>query len=238
MNPLSFGERLKSSLKKEYIREDLLAGLLVLGPVVLTLYIVFTIISFFGNFFAKLLILLPFISHIPPILKTLIGVIVGVILIYVTGLSVRLFFGFELQRFLDRIMSKIPVVRSIYNAIRDLFQFLHPSQDLKQGAGRFVVFKISEDGPYLAGFVTSPKPLENNGKRYYTIFMPTTPNPTTGFFFMVEEKNLSFVDLDYEDALKFVITAGIFMPEGGENIKNGLAKLYKKVSKESTGKDS
>lgn len=231
----SFWQRVKSSFKKEYLREDVIAGLIVLGPVVVTLYIVFTVISIFGNFFAQLLILLPFITQIPSYVKTLIGALVGLIVVYLTGLSVRLFFGLELEKFLNKVMNRIPVVKTIYNAIRDLIKFISPTSEKKFSSSKVVVFRIGKSGTYLLGFVTSDKPIENNGKRFYTIFMPTTPNPTTGFFFIVEEEDLSFLDLDYEDAIKLIMTAGIIMPEGGESLKDGLTELLKKTNEKSSG---
>ncbi|MEO0272386.1 MAG: DUF502 domain-containing protein [candidate division WOR-3 bacterium] len=230
-----FWQKVRSSLKKEYVKQDLITGLIVLGPVVLTLYIVFTVISIFGNFFAQLLILLPFITQIPSIVKTLIGATVGFVVVYLTGLSVRLFFGLELENFFTKMMNRIPVVKTIYNAIRDLVRFISPTSEKKFSSSKIVVFRIGKSGTYLLGFVTSDKPIESNGKKFYTIFMPTTPNPTTGFFFLVEEEDLSFVDIDYEDAIKLIMTAGIIMPEGGESLRDGLARLLKKVNEESSG---
>lgn len=239
MERKSFFKKFRESFKRENLRNDLLAGLIVLGPVVLTLYILSLIVSVFGNFFAKILSLLPFIAGIPPFLKTLIGLVIGIFLIYITGLSVRLFFGIELEKFFDRSMSRIPIVKTIYNAARELVKFVGTSQEKKLTAGRVAIFTLSDDGPYLMGFVTRDNPLEYGSKRFYTVFMPTTPNPTTGFYLMVEEDRLSFVDIDFNEAFKIIMTAGISISiKGGENIKNGLAQILEKVGRKDSKQGS
>ncbi|MDI6850945.1 MAG: DUF502 domain-containing protein [bacterium] len=232
--PRRFLERVKDSfkIKKENIRSDFIAGLIVLGPLVLTLYILALLISIFGNFFANLILLLPFIREIPTFFRTLIGLIMGLVLIYLTGLSVRLFFGFELEYFINRVMSKIPVVNTIYNAARELVKFISSSQERKITAGKVVVFAISDNGPFLMGFVTRDEPLEKDDKKFYTVFYPTTPNPTTGFYLLVEENRLCFLDMDFNEAFKIIMTSGIGLNrEGGEKLKNGLAILFEKINK-------
>uniref|UniRef100_A0A7V3ZY01 DUF502 domain-containing protein n=1 Tax=candidate division WOR-3 bacterium TaxID=2052148 RepID=A0A7V3ZY01_UNCW3 len=230
--PHRFLGRIKDSFKKENIRGDFIAGLIVLGPLVLTLYILSLLISVFGNFFANLILLLPFIQEIPAFLRTLIGLIIGMVLIYLTGLSVRLFFGFELEYFINSVMSKIPVVNTIYNATRELVKFISSSQERKIAAGKVVLFAISDNGPFLMGFVTREEPLEKEGKKFYTVFSPTTPNPTTGFYLLVEEEKICFLDMDFNDAFKIIMTSGIGLDkEGGEKLKNGLALLSKKINK-------
>jgi len=237
MENQSFWQKFKSSFKKQYLREDFATGLIVLGPIVLTIYIVLTVISIFGNIFAKVLVLLPFVSHIPPILKTLLGVVFGLLLIYLAGISVRLFFGFELEIFLKNLVSRIPLVNSIYNAIRELLLFITRSSEKKVG-GKVALFRLTDDGPSMIGFVTQEKPLVVDGKGFYSVFMPTTPNPTTGFYFLVNEKDIQFLDMDFEEAFKIIMTAGIASSEeGGEILKHGLARLFKELNEKASGEN-
>ena len=230
--PKKFLQKLKDSFRKENLREDFIAGLVVLGPLVLTLYILWVVISLFGNFFAQLVLLLPFVREIPPFLKTLIGLFIGLVLLYLAGLSVRLFFGFELENYIHRLMSRIPLVRTIYNASRELMKFIGGSQERKVTSGKVVLFTIGDEGPFLMGFLTKEEPFEKDGKRYYMVFSPTVPNPTTGFYLIVEEKRLAFLDMDFNEAFKVIMTAGIGLDrEGGEKLKNGLASLFEKINK-------
>lgn len=226
-------KKLKELFNSDNLKRDFLTGLIALGPLILTLYILFTFISLFGNFFANLLLLIPGVESIPPIVKTIIGFLIGLILVFLAGLSARIFIEFQLESFINNLVSKIPLVNTIYNAVRDLLGFFSMSKEKNLQQSRTALFKLNDGGPYFLGFVTREAPLEVDGKKIYTVFMPTTPNPTTGFYFLVEESRLVFVDLDLTDAFKIIMTAGLSLDiKGGESLYNGFAELLKKTDQQ------
>ncbi|MDD5572213.1 MAG: DUF502 domain-containing protein, partial [Candidatus Hydrothermia bacterium] len=227
-SPISF-RKLKGSFKKETVREDFITGLLVLGPLLVTIYLVVFLVSVIGNFFARIVAPVPFVGSVPPFLKTIFGLVIGILLIYIAGLLVRLVFGLELESFVNRTVNRIPVVKTIYSAVREFLKYITNPRSIKISSGRVVLFTISDGGPFLMGFLTRDEPLEVEGKRFYMVFMPTTPNPTTGFYFVVEESRLSFVDMSFEEGTKIAMTAGISMnTQGGEIIQNGIAEVLKR----------
>jgi uncharacterized membrane protein len=199
---------------KKKMKRIFLTGLAVVIPAGLTIYILFFIIDVMDS----LLRVIPdsyhpdrlFQVHIPGL-----GVIVTVILIFICGLVTTSYFGNRLFRFGERIVGKIPFVRSLYQAIKRIAESLF--MDKAQSFKKVVVCEYPRRGIYSIGFITGSP----NGQIQQSlggdspcvgVYIPCALTPTTGVFVMVPRDELIEVKMTVEEAFTLIISAGIVTP--------------------------
>ena len=197
------------------LKKYFLTGLLVLIPISLSIYIL-KIVSTTADRFVGLLpprynpgTYLPF--HIPGL-----GFIITLIVIFLVGLVTANFVGRKLVDGIGLLFSRIPLVRSIYTGAKEIVQtfILDRSSQFRQ----VVLVEYPRKGTYCIAFVTgSPKGelASKVGGDLLNLFVPTTPNPTSGFYLLVPEKDLTPLDITVEQAFKLVMSAGLVAPEEG-----------------------
>ncbi|MBU1744835.1 MAG: DUF502 domain-containing protein [Proteobacteria bacterium] len=199
---------------KKRMKRIFLTGLAVVIPVGLTIYILSLIIGMMDS----LLNVIPAQYQPDTLLKFHIpglGVIVTVILIFVCGLVTTSYLGNRLVRFGERLVGKIPFVRSVYNAIKRIADSLF--MDKAQSFKRVVLVEYPRRGVYSVGFVTGTpngeiqKAIGQKG-RCIGVFMPLALTPTTGFFIMVPQDELIELRMTVEEAFTLIISAGIVSP--------------------------
>lgn len=142
-----------------------------------------------------------------------IGIVTLLLIIFVTGVIARNYLGKKLVDFGDQIVQRIPLINRVYLAMKQISQafFSSRSEVIKKP----VLFEFPRKGMYSIGFYTQDVhwPLRNSVKQdLAAIFMPTTPNPTTGFLIFLPKSELMEIDLSVEEALKLVISGGIISP--------------------------
>ncbi|MCX5858473.1 MAG: DUF502 domain-containing protein, partial [Proteobacteria bacterium] len=118
--------------------------------------------------------------------------------------------GKKILKFWDHQVTKIPLIRSIYGSVRQLLESLFMQTGHK--FQRVVLIEFPRSGMYSVAFITGEpkKEIENKtGKKLLNIFYPTTPNPTSGFFIMLPEDEVTELDMSVEDAFKLIISGGI-----------------------------
>ena len=137
-----------------------------------------------------------------------IEILITIILITLIGWVSLSFLGKKLLEFLNNLLKKIPILRTIYSAIGQMTESFTKSGDAKKSV---VVIEYPRKGIWVVGFATK----ENNGEiskktneELVNIFVPTTPNPTSGFLLMVPKKDLIYLDMSFEEASKFIVSAG------------------------------
>jgi len=200
---------LKVNLKKIF-----LTGLAVVMPVGLTLYIFFFLIDVMDS----LLLILPFKYqpdgflpfHVPGL-----GAIVTLVLIFLTGLMTRSYFGNKLVTLGERFFDKIPFIRSVYQAMKQVADTVF--SDRARSFKKVVLFRFPNRNVYSIGFITGVPNGEFKAKighdcRYVSVFMPTAPNPTTGLYMIMPEDELIHMDISVEEAFTMIISTGIVMP--------------------------
>lgn len=147
-----------------------------------------------------------------------IEVFLVLILIFIIGLVMhnivlkRLLHGF--LQLIESFMFQIPLIRSVYGGIKQLVHAF--SMQDKLSFKRVVFVEFPRHGIYSLGFLTSELPAEvapNKEGKYYNIFIPTTPNPTSGFFVILPETSISVVNLSRQEAMAMIISGGIIQPE-------------------------
>jgi uncharacterized membrane protein len=204
---------------KHFFRANLLAGILFLVPVMAT----FFFLRMFLGWVDGLLDILPARFHPETFLPFPIPGL-GLILLFgtllLTGFLVRNYLGRKLVRLWDQVIEAIPLVSKVYLAFKQLVEtvFNRQTQDFK----RVVLVVWPREGSYVLGFVTGAATGETQRKtqkKVINVFVPTTPNPTSGYFLMVDEDTLIPLDLSVEDAFKMMMSGGILTPPENNNKK-------------------
>ena len=186
------------------IRNYFLTGIFVLIPIGITLYLSLFIIKISSNILPKELNpnnYLPF--EIPGI-----EIIIAVIIITFIGWLSLSFLGKKIFELINRILKRIPILRTIYSAINQMTESLTKSDNKQKSV---VLLEYPKKDVWAVGFATKEnKGIINDkiGNELVNVFVPTTPNPTSGFLLMVPKKNLIFLDITFEQASKFIVSAG------------------------------
>ena len=197
----------KQNIKKSLfssIRNNFIAGIVVLIPIGITLYLTLFIIRVSGRIIPKEINpnnYLPF--NIPGV-----EIIIALLVITFIGWLSLSFLGKKFFEIFNNVLKKIPILRTIYSAIGQMTQTLTKS-DSKQKS--VVLLEYPRKGIWAVGFATKENEgiIKNKiGEDIMNIFVPTTPNPTSGFLLMVPKKELIYLDVSFEQASKFIVSAG------------------------------
>ena len=202
-------ERLKQDL-----RNDLIAGLLVLIPLATTIWLTITIATWVINFLTQIPKQLNPFDGLNPILVNILNLLVGLAVpllsILVIGLMARNIAGRWLLDVGERLLHAIPLAGQVYKTLKQLLETL-----LKDSNGKFrrvVLVEYPRQGIWSIGFVTGviSNEIQNHISRpVISIFVPTTPNPTTGWYAIVPEEEVINLSISVEDAFKIVVSGGI-----------------------------
>jgi len=134
------------------------------------------------------------------------------IIIGFIGFFTNKLLGRKIFNFFENIFTKIPLIGSIYSSLKKLFSFFaKEDDDTVQKFQKVVFIPFPTKETYCVAFSTGEKII--NGQKYITTFMPTTPNPTTGFLMLVKEQDVIECDYTVEDAIQYIISAGIIQPD-------------------------
>ena len=141
------------------------------------------------------------------------GVILTLVLVLVTGLIVANFFGRRIVGAWESLLSRIPLVRSVYGAVKQITASLFA--DASQSFREVVLVEYPRRGLWMLAFVTgdTPKKFQSvAGQDLINIYVPTTPNPTSGFYIMVPPSDVKRLDVPVEVGLKMILSAGVVNP--------------------------
>ncbi len=196
-----------------YLRTSFITGLLVWLPLLVTIFV----IKFLVDLLSKSLLLLPHQFqpdvligfHVPGI-----GVIITLLVIVLTGVIAANFIGRRLVELGDALMSRIPVVRTIYTGVKQVTDTLFAPNG--QSFRKVLLVEYPCRGVWSIAFQTGEpgKEIDKHlgGEAMVSYFVPTTPNPTSGFLMMAPKSQVIEVDMSVDQALKFVISLGVVQP--------------------------
>jgi uncharacterized membrane protein len=196
------------------IRAYLLGGLLVLGPTALSVWVLWRTFVWIDSLLGKYL-RFPWLDYkqIPGL-----GLIAMLILLLVSGWMASLFAGFTLVRAWDRALARLPLFRVIYNPAKQLGEaFLTPGR--RTVFRQVVLVQWPHPGTWAIGFVTATPPRalsERAGSELMSVFVPSTPNPTTGFYHLIPRERVVEVDLTVEQGIQMIVSGGVVRPEDSE----------------------
>lgn len=194
---------------RAFLKRYFLTGLLVITPIwgtVLILKTLFvTVDSILGDAVSGIV---PPQYNVPGL-----GIAALVLLIFTTGLLAANFIGGQIVKWWEEWLNRVPVVRGIYSTLKSMTDILSFKE--KDRFHRVVLIQFPKNGHYCFAFVTgvtrgeiqdiSPDPLLN-------VYVPTSPNPTSGYFLLVPEKEVMPVDISVEEAMKLIVSGGLYSP--------------------------
>ncbi len=202
----------------EATRRYFVAGVVFFAPIGITLWALASIVVWLDGLILPhfLRLILPGVDE--PVRLPILGMLFTFFVIILLGVVARHLFGGELQRAWERLLGRVPVARSIYGGVKQLFEAIFTSDRTSQ-FNRVVLVEYPRKGIYALAFTTGPARgvvQEATEKRMINCFLPTTPNPTSGFYLLVPEDEVTEANLTVEEAFKLVMSAGIVSP-GDEN---------------------
>jgi len=219
------------------LRNYLLTGLIIVGPISITLYIVWWFVNLIDGWIKPLLPSLndiqrhlPFelpipVSALPDIPG--VGLIVAIIGLMLIGALTANLFGRTLFGYGEMMLERMPIVRNLYSALKQIFETV-----LSKSGSSFKKVGLIEyprKGIHSLVFISTETRGEiqtrHGGEQLMSVFLPTTPNPTSGFLLFVPEKDVRVLDMSVEEAAKLMIGAGLVVPEHAETMAGAAERL-------------
>jgi len=194
----------------------LVAGVLTFAPLGITIWAIAWIIQRLDDLLLPRVLRLLFPGLEEPPNLPFVGAIFTLLVILLFGVVARHLFGREIVRLWEQLLSRVPVARTIYAAVKQLVDAVFGSGS-QASFRRVVLIEFPRTGVYSIGFITGSAPALLGGGAtadLVNVFVPTTPNPTTGFFLMVPERDLRPLPITVDQAFKLVISAGLLAPDG------------------------
>jgi len=196
------------------IKKYIVAGLLVWLPLAVTVFIVKLVVDLLDNIF----LLLP-AEYQPAIVLGFsvpgFGIIVAISILIVTGMLAANLFGRRLFELWEAILNRIPLVRSIYNIVKQISTTILDSNG--KSFRKVVMLQYPRKGIWSIGFLTNEYvsiDIEGLNENLVAVFVSTTPNPTSGFVLMVSHEEIIDLDMTVEEGFKFIISMGVIIPDG------------------------
>jgi uncharacterized membrane protein len=196
------------------MRKYFVTGLLILVPLIITLWVLSAIV---GTLDQSLLLLperlrpdmLLVGHHIP-----LVGTVFTLLIIFLTGLLARNFVGNQVLRFWEMVLNRIPFVNSIYSSVKQVSDTLLSSSG--NAFRKAVLVEYPRAGSWTIAFVTGTPGGDVKSHlagEFISLYVPTTPNPTSGFFLMVPREETIELDMTVDAALKYIVSMGVVAPD-------------------------
>ena len=191
------------------LRNYFIAGIVVLVPIGITLYLTRFFISISSKLIPNELNPNSYLPFAIPGLE----ILLAIIFITIIGSLSLSFIGKKILKIFNDILKRIPILRTIYSAIGQMTETLAPKKGSKKSV---VLVEYPRKGSWAVGFATRENDGEISKKtntNLINVFVPTTPNPTSGFLLLVPKRDLIFLDISFEQASKFIVSAGTSDPK-------------------------
>jgi len=184
------------------IKTRIFAGLLAIVPIAVTFWILKFLFTFLDSLAS------PFLKKVGIEIPGL-GIILTLLFIFVLGLFITNVLGKTLFNWGEKILAKLPIVNTIYNTIKQITSAF--SGSTVKSFQQVIFIQYPREGLWTMCFVTNQSKNEN-GDTFYHVFVPTTPNPTSGVFIVIPKKDAIHPDISVENGLKAIISGGILDP--------------------------
>jgi uncharacterized membrane protein len=191
------------------IKKHFFTGLVLLIPLWVTVYIIWLFIKWISNLAKPFILTFLYILEIQetPFLIRILSFFASVLLIYLFGLITNSIVGKKLFLRIENFLIQFPIIREIYSSTKKLINFFIEYKYYK--SNKVVLVEYPRRGMYCLGILT----LEFKDKNKLGIFIPSTPNPTTGYFVFLPKEEVQFTDLSVEDAIQIIVSGGIVSPK-------------------------
>jgi len=191
------------------LRNYFITGIVVLVPIGITLYLT----KFFITISAKLIPSEINPNNYLPILIPGLEILLAIIFITLIGYLSLSFIGKKILQLFNDLLKRIPILRTIYSAIGQMAETLAPKRQSKKSV---VLVEYPRKGSWAVGFATKDNKGEISKKtnqKLVNVFVPTTPNPTSGFLLMFPKEDIIYLNMNFEEASKFIVSAGTSNPK-------------------------
>jgi uncharacterized membrane protein len=206
------------------LRKYLIAGLLVWLPLAATVVVIRLLINLLNG----TILLIPPEFRPETVLGFSIpgfGIIVGIFILLVTGMFAANLFGRRMVNFWESILGRIPLVRTIYTSVKQVLETFFGSDS--RPFRKVVLVEYPKEDVWCLGFLSNKgleKACEKSGRNLVSVFVPTTPNPTSGFIVMYPEESVTELDMTVEEAFKYIISMGVVIkPEAKDKLAQTTA---------------
>ncbi len=216
--------------QSSFLKQSFIAGILIIVPFGVTIFVLYKLIKWMLFFFSTgpAGVLRHFID-VPPYvfqgISFVIGIAATLLLIIFLGAVTRNFVGRRMLLFGESLISKIPLARTFYVSVKQVVQTLFFTSQM-QSMKRVVLVEYPRKGIHAIAFVTgvteAGKGHNTTDRKLVSLFVPTTPNPTSGIYIMVPEEDLRELDISVEDAFRLIVSAGISQSD------SDVSEQYKK----------
>jgi uncharacterized membrane protein len=210
------------------LRKYIIAGLLVWLPFAATVVIVKLVVDLLDS----IILFLPPEYQPATVLGFSIpgfGIILAISILLITGMLAANLFGRRLVGFWEAILNRIPLVRSIYNSVKQISTTILDSNG--KSFRKVVMLQYPRKGIWSIGFLTNEDvstDIDGLNEDLVAVFVPTTPNPTSGFIIMAPREDITELDMSVEEGFKFIISMGVITPDGPirtELTRNKVAQM-------------
>ena len=191
------------------LRNYFITGIVVLIPIGITLYLT----KFFIRISSKLIPAEINPNNYLPVLIPGLEIVLAIIFITLIGYLSLSFIGKKILQLFNDLLKRIPILRTIYSAIGQMAETLAPKRKSKKSV---VLVEYPRKGSWAVGFATKDNKGEiskKTNKKLVNVFVPTTPNPTSGFLLMFPKEDIIYLDMNFEEASKFIVSAGTSNPK-------------------------
>jgi len=199
-------------VRGQLIKRYFITGLLIWVPLVITGWVLSLIVSTLD----QSLRLLPEAIHPEHLVGFQIpgaGAVLTLVIIFVTGVLAANFIGQKLVHWWEKLLARIPVVNSVYNSVKQVSDTLFSSNG--NAFRKALLVRYPHQNSWTIAFLTGQPGgdvVNHLDEEYLSIYVPTTPNPTSGFFLMVPAKDTRELDMTVDEALKYIISMGVVAP--------------------------
>jgi len=193
------------------IRKYFVAGLLTILPLALSVYILLVLFKIVDGILGRYLNV--YLKNLLGFYIPGLGLILFLAIIFLSGILSIHFFGARLHLFLGRALARFPLLSYIYPSVKKVFEFVF--SDTRLGFKKVVLVQYPSKGIWSMGFIANDgysEAEEKTGKKFYNIYVPSVPNPTTGFFFFVPQDEVIMLDIGIKEAMRLVMSGGLLNP--------------------------
>ena len=212
-------------MRRQLIKRYFITGLLIWVPLGITIWVLQALIGTMD----QSLLLLPgslqpkalFGFHVPGL-----GAILTVLIVFITGLATANILGQRMVRFWEGVLARIPIVKSIYYSVKQVSDTLFSSSG--EAFRKALLIQYPRQGCWTIAFQTGTPSGEVASRldgEFVSVYVPTTPNPTSGFFLMLPKKDVVELEMSVDDALKYIISMGVVAPTA-ENYYQDRADIH------------
>lgn len=203
------------------MKRKFITGLVVILPIGLTLFIIWFLVTRVGGILGVVFKKIPCLSTLPYPVTSLIGFVAIILLIYIIGVITSGYIGNRILRFTENLISRFPLIRTIYISARKITDAIFRD---KSAFKKAVLIEFPRKGVYAIGFLTNEASWGIRGDEdNVNIFIPTAPNPTSGFYLIVPKSQVIDAHLSIDEALRTIISGGVIVPDIRKTTKLGEA---------------